>query len=275
MIDVYATAGLIHNLSNFYNPTALCWETANLNNWRVVHENWREYYSAEKRHSIAEMALAELKTKYKKSKVNPESFNGYKKELEKFRLAFIEEVKNYRYNSFNKHTFINYKRLSRVSESLEDRPFANYLCDTVYITDDKITKNDMIAIIETFCYCFSYIADNLNKRAINLEQLNKLELPVEVEKLRELVELSNIGELFDWNKTEQGFIYWAKLYLDKDFLFKERVYEYLNELHPEFKVIKEKKYNAYLGSYDAVYTKTVTTAAPVRGIIEDFNNIPF
>ena len=244
MIDTYKVSNAIYLLTVVFNPEEIGWRTESYGKWREISKEWKNYYSKENRQKLAELVLEDFAIKYKGSKIDPSCFTGYEKDLEKFKNNLINEVNAYRYKTINKNTFFNTKRLYSCVENFEDIGFGRCLLDHAYVTPEKVTKEEMIMIIETFCCCFSTIAERLNKKEVRVKELEALGLPVTLTELKKVIESSgDLGELFSWNKTQEGFLFWAKLFLDNKEGFRLEVNQYLNYLHPELKlpVVKEKK----------------------------------
>lgn len=261
MINPIKVSQLIYHLTGVLNPEHVGFSIDNVEFWSKLHENWELYYSSEAaRLAMSQLILKELKPRY--SKVEPKNFDGFKQDLDKFKQALLSEVHGYRYNTFDKNKFLNSNRIALCTSEFQDWEFATCLRNHNHFQFQKVTKEQMILIIETFCYCFEYIATNLGKRVTDVEQLTLLGLPVEAEELRKVVtECTSLGELFNWNLTDSGYKIWARLYLDEAHLFKERVYNYLNELHPELKleyeVVKAEKTKYKLESlYQNLDTRT-------------------
>lgn len=259
MVNAGNIANTVYNLWVLFNPEIICWIPSRGQEWVPYQLNWREYYTT-RRKELAEMVLRDFTEKYRKySFPSPDDWNGYEDDLRLFENALIQSVNDYRFNTFDKSRFINYSRIEHVTSELKDRRFANVLGDVGYLTTQKVTKEEMVAIIRTFCFCVDYIAKNLKKKVLKAEALTALELPVEVEELRKLVtECDSLGELFSWNKTEEGYYYWAAYFLDDEKIFKRNVYRFLNGLHPDLKlpIEKEEKVN------NARYKLTINTVNP-------------
>jgi hypothetical protein len=243
MVNVSKVANFIYNLSVLYNPEIISWE-----DWEEVRHDWYDQYK-DNRVVVANKVLKAFEKKYKgtsRNTISPEAFGDYKKDLYKFRDLLLQEVEEHYYKIIDKKKFFNYIRMERVTAQLSDLGLANCLRDHVYIEPMRLSKEEIKELIKTFCYCFEYLADRINKKEINKEVLNQLGLPLVKEELQLLVETTNdLGELFNWNKTVQGFWWWADIYLkrEKD-SFKQNVYSYLESLHPDVsfpKVVIEQK----------------------------------
>jgi hypothetical protein len=277
MINLQKVGNIIYSLSKIYSPVTLSFgRLATQNQWNEIQVNWKEFYKEENRSKVAELILVDLAERYKdpfkNNYVEPEHFGDYTEDLETYRVKLLETLDSYRYNRFSVKTFMNYTRLSEATVTLKNRDFASYLSDIVFLEPTRITKEEMRLLVETYCYCFKYIATNLNKRFVNVEMLTKLGLSTEVNKLKEqLLVCTELGELFPWKETEQGYLFWAKLYLEKSKSFPNEVYLYLNKLHPELKM-KTKKEEVALnelaedtkGLFQAIVGTTAGGMRPVR-----------
>jgi hypothetical protein len=155
-------------------------------------------------------------------------------EIDFFESCLMENLDNYGLNKFAQEKFLNKRRLQSITKNFNSPLESTLLYLNQVGRFTLVDKETMDLLILTFTYCLRYVILNLNVKEPNLEKLKALELPLEVEQLRFAVENCNdLGQLFNWEKETKGFLYWAKLYLRRDYNFEFEVYSMLNKLHPE------------------------------------------
>jgi hypothetical protein len=247
------TAALIQALTSIWSPEYLGWFMKNRDSWRPINLDWKRYYLTE-RDALAKLVLKEFNTHLNaRGSVTTKDFKGYENDLAIFKEAMLNEIENYHYNVIDTKKFFNYVRLRRCIQNFEDRMFGDILKLTSNIYSHRVSKEELIAIINTFCYCFAEIAENIGKKDVDIAALERLELPVNTEELKALVEsCSSFGELFPWSKSDQGFKYWAERFLNKKKNFCLYVYEYLEDLNPNLKLARPMNYTTVDSTLDRI-----------------------
>jgi hypothetical protein len=241
MTDYYRISDVVFSLSGLFNPGKLGWSMENLTSWTEVNADWKKYYSTkEGRSEIASLALKDLSFRFKDRDLESEHFGDYKEDFASYISSLKKALEEYKYNTSDKAVFFKGSRLASCMEGIKEQSFKNILQDLTWVKSERLTKEELLWVIETYDEVFNYVADNINKRPVDVERLTRLELPVQVDELRELVlTCENLGELFPWKKTQEGFRFWANVYLDTNF-FQQEVYQLLNRLHPELKLKVQK-----------------------------------
>jgi len=234
MVDVYQVQSFTYALSHLFNPTEVGWYDPR---WEEVRADWVTWYR-ERRTELVKMILSDFKKKFKGTKVlRASNFLGFGQGLHQYKSKMLKELQDYKINSIDKKKFFNFSRSLRATATLEDKGLAHCLTYITTLYSSKMNKEEIELLLETFCYCFSWIASSLDDQEVNKEKLEELGLPTTVEELKLLVEtVRDLGELFDWHKTDNGFVWWATYYLRRKGEFKYLVYEYLNSLHSELKL---------------------------------------
>jgi hypothetical protein len=228
-------------LSRLFSPDALGWDYNKLDQWVHVQQNWKEFYQPEKREDLAKLIVADFKHHFKTSAPEPEDFGNYAADLQSFKVNFLKVLEEYKFKTFCKGRFFTFNRKLLMTEGMPDQQLASILRDYVP-SRFKVSKEDLKLMLETYLFCFEYVAQNLNKKEVQVKQLELLGLPTEVTELRELVvTCESLGELFSWKATGFPFDYWVTSFLKDSEVFKRKVYDYLNTLHPELRLpIQEK-----------------------------------
>jgi len=155
--------------------------------------------------------------------------------------VFHRMVDNYRYKSINLPTFFNFKRFAEgFAEVGAEYPevggmkLHKALAESLFIARDtpfSVTKEQLKVLWETYVDVASVYFNTLSEPVKDLVMLERLGLPKETVELKELVTTTeDLGDLFPWSKTKQGYLWWAKLYLDKGDYYRSTVYGFLNEL---------------------------------------------
>jgi hypothetical protein len=234
MVNAYLAQPFATALYSLYNPTHVGWFDPY---WLTIQNNWVEFYT-NRRGTLALLILNDFKKKFKETKVlKRKNFEGFEESLEQYRTNLLFEIRSYKINSIDKRRFFNYTRMMSVTAELEDRGLANCLSYLPSILPQKVTRNELELLVETFCYCFKHIVNTLTDLEVDKQKLEELGLPTTVEELRLLVEtVRDPGELFDWHKTSAGFEWWSSIYLKRKGDFKYHVNEYLNSLHSELEL---------------------------------------
>ncbi len=242
MINYRRVQSLIYQIQKLFEPEFLGWRIHSVDFFTSVKDDWKKAYSVENREKLAKEILKDLEYYTQDKSPQIEDFGDtYPRNLEIFKTEFLKVLEEYPYKKFDRNRFFSWNRKLRITENMEDNYLGSIFRDLNFSIRRKVTKEELVLMLETYCYCFEYIAKNINKREVQVELLEKLGLPVEVENLASLVlNCKSLGELFDWKATEYDFIYWAKDFLDNPEQFKIKVYNYLNSLHPDLRLKVEK-----------------------------------
>ena len=268
MTNFTKVANVIYSLSHLFNPGSMGWNTATRTLWTGINRDWRKYYSdPDKRIELARAVLVDLNLRFKDKDVFKDDFDGYEEHFNIYIVNLIGEIERYRYNTSDKHVFFGMNRRYRCLQGVTDQEFRYAVADTYYIEPMRLSKKELIWVVETYSAVFRYVVNNFKRKEINVEVLAQLGLPTDKDQLKEAVNnCENLGELFPWHLTDYGFEYWAMLYLDKQQEFKFQLYKYLNRLHPEVK-FKELNQGGFIRTDYIAKTTTAGAAAPRRNYV--------
>jgi hypothetical protein len=175
--------------------------------------------------------------------------DNFVKWLHDFCDYMLLEVDKLKIETVDVSKFFGVSRLTRVLNLCRsDRAFDLCMRYCFYITSDsfKVKKEDLRLIISTFYETMCYLKQTLYNATKNEEMLKQLGLPLDTKELVSFVESSSdLGEVFPWTKTPQGFAYWAGKYLDDDFEYFKSLRAFLTLLDPEFEVKTPEKYTTF------------------------------
>jgi hypothetical protein len=276
MINFRKVSKVLYQIQKVFEPDYLGWSYESSEFWLKVRADWRTHYSEENRQLLAQTMLHDFNL-YFAGGPEPKDFGtDYKEDLSIFKLDFLRVLEEYSFKNFERNRFFSFNRKLVITERMNDQYLAAIFRD-LHFADKKrkVSKEDLVLMLETYCYCFEYIVERFNKPEVHIEKLVALGLPVEAPALRELVlNCESLGELFQWGLTDFPFSYWAEDFLDHPAYFKNKVYGYLNRLHPELQL---KIDNMKKGEIKIQKTNTITgdwvLAEPVAAAAVRYNNL--
>lgn len=136
----------------------------------------------------------------------------FNEEVNYLRGQLIEEAQIFKLKNINCTTFFNSSRIRRCSNLV---PYSNFSLAAKYkrnfSIDFKVSKEELILIINTFCDGLLYISEELFNVEPELDKLAELGWPTEKEALVSFLsqEEYDIAESFSWSNTPQGLESWA------------------------------------------------------------------
>jgi hypothetical protein len=240
MSDVL-TERILYFSTLLLNPENFMRETGIVGDWKVFYSNPKE---------LAVFLKSKITHNYEDSVRFTKKLQVFNGSFDSWLVSLVEqldsELHEYKYKNVNcQHFFCTTRLLRANSRTFFDYKFSTALGKGNFYRsylDCRVSKEDAYTIMATFKEVMFCLAETLFIVKRDTEGLAKLGLPTETEELKALLSkpLEELGQLFSWQDTKQGYYWWAERFLDqKESKFFNALLKFFQEFDPNLEYKKK------------------------------------